>query len=93
MMQLFSEERATLRASFFGCTFNEKVYNANAMKTYEQPIWVQAGEHGWVNINEVKVEDVSEDPFGFDEYTFAYQDKNGLELMYQSRAIRGSRPG
>lgn len=69
------------------------MHNANAMKTYEQPIWVQAGEHGWVNINEVKVEDVSEDPFGFDEYTFAYQDENGLELMYQSRAIRGSRPG
>lgn len=31
MMQLFSEERATLRASFFGCTFNEKVYNASLM--------------------------------------------------------------
>lgn len=62
----------------------ESSYNIGMRNT----IWVRAGEHGWVDANEVEIEDVSEDFRGYDVYTFEYKGET-----YTSNAVSGSRPG
>ena len=51
------------------------------------PVWVNAGEHGWINLADAKFLDVEEGLHG-DEYTFEYKGEE-----YRSVAVTGSRPG
>lgn len=52
-------------------------------------LWIKAGEYGWVDSNDpaVEIEDLSEDPYGADVYTFTYNGET-----YQSRAYLGYSP-
>lgn len=50
--------------------------------------WVKAGEYGWINVDDTKFIDISEDEMGRDKYTFEYK---GVE--YTSNVVSGSRPG
>lgn len=49
--------------------------------------WVNAGEHGWVEVQDTKFLNIEEGLHG-DEMTFEYKGKE-----YKSRIAIGSRPG
>lgn len=48
--------------------------------------WVKAGEYGWVNVEDVDFEDISEGPYG-DLMTFYYKSE-----IFTSVIVNGSKP-
>lgn len=62
---------------------------------YERPLWIKAGQFGWIRNDDagLEIEDVSEDNFGRDNYTF-YLTKDGAKHgPFTSICVSGSQPG